>query len=165
MLLKNHFQQAYITHNLDEAVKLFDRQFGKLDWRVLSAILPMKTPIGAREASVRGALAWVGDLQLELIEPLSGYIDLFHTVTPADKSDATPHFHHVAVRRDDEGKMREEVAKLGLPLLFESRNDDLGLALIYVDATSVLGHYIEFVSGPQSAWDLFGWPEGKAVLP
>ena len=129
------------------------------------AELPLKPPSGDRRASVRGALAWVGDLQIEVIEPLSGHIDLFHRVMPADMSDATPHFHHIGVRRSDEAQMRDEVRNLGLPLLFESRNDDLGLVFIYVDATKILGHYIEFVSGQHSAWRLLGWPESKVVHP
>ena len=161
MFFKGHFQNAYVTHDLDDALAGIDRQFGKIDWIVVEPDMELKTPSGIKESSVKAALGWHDGHQLEIIQPVRGYCDHYLPVLPADKRDATPRFHHIAVRRDDEAAMRAEIERLGLPLEFEGAVP--GLVFIYLDARKVLGHHFEFIWATPEGWEMQGWPKDRPV--
>lgn len=161
MFFKGHFQNAYVTHDLDRAMAMIDERFGKIDWIVFEPDMILKTPDGDKASSVRAALGWAAGHQLELIQPVSGFCDHYMTAMVADESDATPQFHHVAVRRDDEAQMRAEIEELGFPVLFESSVP--GLIFVYLDARETLGHCIEFIWATPEGWEMQGWPKGRPV--
>ena len=161
MFLKNHFQNAYVTHDLTRAMALIDDRFGKTDWIVFEPDMVLEPPEGPKESSVKAALGWKDGLQIELIEPVRGFVDHYLPALPADRSDPTPRFHHIAVRRDDEAAMRAEIAQLGFPVLFESAVP--GLVFIYLDAREALGHAFEYIWAAPEGWDMQGWPRDKAV--
>lgn len=163
MFFKNHFQNAYVTHDLDRAMRLIDDRFGKVDWIVFDPEMVLQTPDGPRDSAVRAALGWKDGLQLELIQPVSGFLDHYLSALPADRSDPTPRFHHIAVRRDDEAAMRAEIEQLGFPVLFESSVP--GLVFIYLDASATLGHAFEYIWATPEGWEMQGWPSDKAVQP
>ena len=162
MFLKGHYQNAYVTHDLDKAMALLTEQYGVGDYIVFEPDMILKTPRGEKASSVRAALAWVGGLQLELIEGVSGFLDHYQPFLPADPADPTPRFHHMAVRRDDLAAMRAEIAELGLPLAFEGEVP--GLVFIYLDARASLGHYLEYVWCSPEGWEMIGWPKGRPVI-
>jgi hypothetical protein len=56
MYFKGHFQNAYVTHDLDDALAGIDKRFGKIDWIVFEPDMILKTPTGDRDSSVRAAL-------------------------------------------------------------------------------------------------------------
>lgn len=161
MYFKGHFQNAYVTHDLDDALAGIDKQFGKVDWIVFEPDMQLKTPSGIKESSVKAALGWHDGHQLEIIQPVRGYCDHYLPALPADKTDPTPRFHHIAVRRDDEKAMREEIARLGLPLEFEGEVP--GLIFIYLNAAKVLGHHFEFIWATPEGWEMQGWPNDRPV--
>jgi len=161
MLLKGHYQNAYVTHDLDRAMKLIDDRYGAIDWIVFEPDMVLKTDAGERESSVRAAVGWAGGLNIELIQPTRGWNDTYLPFLPADRNDPTPRFHHIAVRREDEAGMRAEIAGLGLPLAFEGSVP--GLLFIYLDARESLGHYLEYVWASPEAWEMQGWPKGRPV--
>ena len=161
MYFKGHFQNAYVTHNLDKALAGIDQRFGKIDWIVFEPDMVLKTPTGDKESSVRAALGWHDGHQIEVIQPVKGYLDHYLPALPADKNDATPRFHHIAVRRDDEAEMRAEIAELGLPLLFEGAVP--GLVFIYLDARESLGHCFEYIWASPEGWEMQGWPKDRPV--
>jgi hypothetical protein len=96
-------------------------------------------------------------LQIELIQPVSGHIAPYAAGLPADPSDAAPRFHHVAVRRDDPDALAREVEALALPVIFRTGGN--GISSVFVDATSRIGHPIEFVCATPEGWVLLGWPK------
>jgi Glyoxalase/Bleomycin resistance protein/Dioxygenase superfamily len=161
MFLNGHYQNAYVTHDLDKAMSLLTERFGLSNYIVFEPSMVLKTPEGEKAATVRAALAWAGGLQFELIEPGSGYQDHYLTFLPDDPADPTPRFHHAAVRRDDLAAMREEIAQLGLSTAFEGSVP--GLVFIYLDARSTLGHYLEYVWASPEGWDMIGWPRERPV--
>ena len=163
MFMKNHFQNAYITHNMDKAMKLIDDRFGKIDWIVFDPTMTLLTPHGEKQSTVRAALGWKDGLQIELIQPVSGYLDHYRSAMLPDPSDFTPQFHHVAFRRDDEAAMRAEIEQLGFPVLFESSVP--GLIFIYLDARETLGHAYEYIWATPEGWEMQGWPKDKVVQP
>jgi len=161
MYFHGHFQNAYVTHKLEDALGLIDDQFGKVDWIVFEPDMVLKTPHGTKEASVRAALGWHDGHQLEIIEPVKGYVDHYREALPEDKGDPTPRFHHIAMRRDDEAAMRAEVERLGLPLYYEGAVP--GLVFIYLDARKALGHYFEYIWATPEGWEMQGWPKGRGI--
>lgn len=63
--------------------------------------------------------------------------------------------------------MREEIARLGLPLAFEGPVSIKAAipspVFVYLDARATLGHYVEFTWKSPEAWQFVGWPEGRPV--
>jgi len=161
MFLQGHYQNAYVTHDLDRAIELVNRRYGTRDWIVFEPDMILRTPDGDKPSSVRAALAWAGGLQLELIQPTRGWHEHYLPFLPTDTSSPVPRFHHIAVRRDDLDAMREEIDRLGLPLAFEGEVP--GLVYVYLDARESLGHYLEYVWATPEGWDMIGWPEGRPV--
>jgi hypothetical protein len=161
MFMTNHYQNAYITHDLDKAMQIVTDRYDVKDYITFEPDMVLKTPDGDRQASVRVALGWCGDVQIELIQPVSGWTDPYAVVLPADTSDVAPRFHHIAVRRDNLEEMRAEIARLGLPVVFEGEVP--GLIFIYLDARESLGHFFEYVWATPEGWDMTGWPKDRPV--
>jgi hypothetical protein len=162
MFLRGHYQNAYVTHDLDRAMALLTERYGVGDYIVFEPDMMLKTPSGVKPSKVRAALAWAGGLQLELIQPVSGFLDHYLPYLPADAADPVPRLHHIAVRRDDLDAMRAEIDQLGLPLAFEGEVP--GLVFIYLDARESLGHFLEYVWATPEGWEMIGWPKGRPVL-
>ena len=168
MFLRGHFQNAYVTHDLDRAMEGVADRFGIDHFDRFDPDMVVKTTSGEQPLCVRVASFWVGGLNIEMIEPVSGYVDHYVALLPQDRSDPVPRFHHASFRRDDEAGMRDEIARLGLPLAFEGPVTIKGpipkLIFVYLDARATLGHYLELTWKSADAWKLVGWPEGRAVL-
>ena len=158
MFLRGYYQNAYVTHNLDRAIELFGEVYGLKDFHTVDADMTLSTPEGDKPSQVRVGMAWSGRIQIELIQPVSGYLEPYLPYLPADRSDAVPRPHHIAVRRNDLATMRQEARSLGLPLAFESGIP--GLQCIFLDARKSLGHYLEFVWASPDGWKMLGWPAG-----
>jgi hypothetical protein len=162
MFLQGHYQNAYVTHDMDRAMEMISDRYGVGDWIVFEPDMILKTPTGDKPSKVRAALAWDGGLNIELIQPVSGHLDHYLPFLPADRKDPTPRFHHMAVRRDDEAAMRAEIERLGLPLAFEGQVP--GLIFIYLDARESLGHFFEYVWASPEGWEMTGWPKERPVM-
>jgi hypothetical protein len=160
MFLKGHYQNAYVTHDFARAQAAIDKRFGKADWIVFEPDMILKTPGGDKEASVKAGLAWYGGMQIELIQSTKGWSGQYDMMLPADRSDITPRLHHIALRRENEAEMRQEIAELGLPLLFEGSVPGVTV-FIYLDARETLGHFLEYVWSTPEGWEMQGWPAGR----
>jgi hypothetical protein len=162
MLLKGHYQNAYVTHDIDAAMAALDRQYGKIQWIIFEPDMVLKTDDGDKESSVKASLGWYGGLQIELIQPTRGWKQHYEPMLAPDTADPSPRFHHIALRRDDEAAMRTEIAGLGLPLAFEGSVPGV-MVFVYLDARATLGHYLEYVWATPEGWAMQGWPAGRAV--
>lgn len=157
MSLRGHYQNAYVTHDLDQAMELTGSAFGLGSFSAFDNEMVSLTPQGERSSRLRVATAWAGGVQIELIQPVSGYLDPYFPALPKGRTDPVPRLHHVAVRREDLAEMRDEAMALGLPLAFES--EGAGINCIFLDARTRFGHFFEFVTATPEGWKLVGWPE------
>ena len=157
MSLQGFYQIGYVTHDLERAIGLIDHGFGLSEFGHFEGELVLQGAFGERTVRLRVGTAWVGSHQIELIQPLSGYVGTYAAGLPADTDDATPRFHHVAVRRECDDQMRRDIISLGLPVVFET--DGAGIFSALVDARQRLGHYLEFVSASSQGWEMLGWPK------
>jgi cytochrome P450 len=167
MFIRGHMQNAYVTHDLDKAMEIYGNCFGVEKWDRIDPEMTVNTVHGVQPLSVRVATYWAGGLNIEIIEPVAGYVDHYVSMLPDDKTDAVPRFHHISMRREDETEMRKEIAELGLRLAFEgpltSKDNIPSLVFIYLDARESLGHYVEYTWKSPEGWKFVGWPEGRPI--
>lgn len=140
-----HSQIAYVTNDLDAAMAALKDAYGTPGFFELSNIQPGEDPTGKPVLKV--ALAVVGGVEVELIEPVGDTAPLFSDCLPGGDGLAIC-FHHVATRIDGPiAHWEAHVASLDLtrhPVVFEGGVGDM-LRYIYTDERATVGHYVEHV--------------------
>lgn len=153
-LLGGRFHQvAYVTDDFDGALKLLRRRHGIERFLELRDI---RFPVdrAGSEAHCHVALGRTGGLEYELIQPLSGAVELYRGPLGHDRR---LHFHHVAQRLDtlaDMAALRRTAEARGFPIAIEGESN--GMTYFYVDARDTLGHYVEYIHGTPDYWSAVG---------
>jgi hypothetical protein len=151
MLLERHYQNAYVTPDIDRAMDALTRRFG-VDFNIrLQVDNAIRTPQGDGVARIDMALGWVGDLQYELIQPLSGMIDIY---SEAVRPDRLLTFHHVAMRVLDWDALQSEIDHLGLSTVLQGESGTT--KFLYVDGRETFGHYLEYMQTDPESWARIG---------
>lgn len=151
MLLLGHYQNAYVTRDLDAAIATMRRAYGIEDWLTYTAEMDVTTPAGRGPAANKLAFGWADGLQYELIQPLSGQVGFY---TEALRDDDGMRFHHICMRKADLDAARAEIARQNLPIVYEG---ETGVTrFFYADARATLGHYLEFVQMSDEIWVRMG---------
>jgi hypothetical protein len=148
MFLDNHYQNAYVTRDLNKAVSLFRAQYGIDTFKLFESTIDVRTPAGRGMATMKVALGWVGNLQYELVEPVSGQVDIYRD---ALSDDAPLRFHHICMRVHDWGHLRTELERRKQPVVLEGGTAGQ-LQFAYVDARDSLGHYLEYCWMTPERW-------------
>jgi len=161
MFFKDHYQNGYVTHDIDRAIDLMSTNFGLSDYVMFDpADISVNTPHGPRAYKARMALAWSGGLQIELIQPLNDDTRvLYRDALAADVADYVPRFHHVAVRRPTLEALRAEVKQLGFPFLMDGEVP--GFVFYYIDVRPQIGHHVEMTWATDEMWAFNQWPADK----
>ena len=106
MLEGQHYQNAYVTRDIDKAVA---RVTARADVRSVvqfEATTEVLTAAGTMPHTIKLAFIWVGDLQYEFIEPIAEAVPMFSTMLPYDD---VPRFHHSCARVPDWDDFRRRV--------------------------------------------------------
>jgi hypothetical protein len=109
------------------------------------------TPAGRGPAENKLAFGWAGGLQYELIQPLSGQVELY---TEALRDDGGMRFHHVCMRVRDLDAARAEIERHTLPIVYAG--DTGATRFFYADARATLGHYLEYLQMSDEMWARLG---------
>lgn len=140
-----HSQVAYVTTDLDRALAVFRDDYGVPAFHVFANDAPgLVQSDGAR---LRIALALVGGVEIELIEPQGDSAPLFSEALPADGSFAI-RFHHVAIRI--EGSLADFEAHMASidparhPVVWQGAMGAV-MRYAYTDERPALGHFVEHV--------------------
>jgi hypothetical protein len=152
MIEGRHYQNAYVTRNIDKAVAEFTAKADvrtSMQFQVTTEVL---TSEGLKEQTVKLAFIWVGDLQYEFIEPVSEAVPVFSSWLPDDDA---PKFHHSCSLVDDWDDFRRRVDEQGYPVVFEGAAGT-GVKFLYLDARDVIGHYLEFCWMSEEQWKQVG---------
>lgn len=144
------FQMSYITRDLDAAVAHAREALGVGDMAITEAEVEVLCYGKLRPLKVRAAMANVGRNQLEIIEPVSGAIEIY--TNEVDLSAHILNFHHIAiaVRGGFENwlALLDEVRASGDAFAFlyppEPTPEDK-LCFCYVDTRARLSHYTEYL--------------------
>jgi len=150
--LEHHYQNAYITRDLDAAIELFRTRHGFDAFQRYEISYELKTGAGLGTASIKLALGWIGNLQYELIQPVSGAVDIYTRELPES---STLGFHHVAMRVHDWSSFRAEVERQKLPVIMEGGAPGQSQWL-YIDARDTIGHYLEYCYMTPERWVQLG---------
>jgi Glyoxalase/Bleomycin resistance protein/Dioxygenase superfamily len=153
MFTGRHYQNAYVTRNVEKAVAQFKE---RADIRTLYEIeTPVKvwTPQGEGVGMQKLAFIWVGDLNFELIEPKEGdVLAIYRDALPADDS---LQFHHVCQVVDEWEPLWARVQAQPYPVVLKGGTPGL-LEFCYLDTRAWLGHYTEYVWMVPERWAAMG---------
>jgi hypothetical protein len=153
--LNEFFQNAYVTRNLESAVKAITQRHGIRDWVYFEPKMDVYTPVaGNAPCHVKVGLGWVGGLQIELIEPVSGNLQHYLDYLPTSTTDYSPRLHHICMRVPDWDKARDEIAEKRWPVAYEGGVE--GCKFVYLDARDSLGHYVEYMWMSDELWAYSG---------
>jgi Glyoxalase/Bleomycin resistance protein/Dioxygenase superfamily len=151
MLEGKHYQNAYITRDIAKALGSFKKRAGVEGVQSFEAEVEVTTPAGRGMAKNKLAFIWIAGMQYELIEPVSGLVDIYSDALPADDS---LKFHHVAMRVPEWEPFRAKVNQQRYPVVLEGGGDLL--RFVYLDARDFLGHYLEYVWATPERWAAMG---------
>lgn len=152
MLEGRHFQNAYLCDDLEKGIELFRQRGLTREPMIIPVDQQIQTPDGLKRQKGRICFVWVGDMQYELIESEIDEAGIYANCAPGE---GYFRFHHVCFRVDDWDAFRSRLDSLGYPLAMERppTDDPHALKFLYLDARSVLGHYIEYTWMPDAMWD------------
>ena len=137
-----HSQLAYVTNDLDAAAAVFEKDYGAPGFYKFDNAQVARPG----DPQLRIALARVGGVEIELIEPVGLAEPPFADFLPQRRSELAIRFHHVAIRiegslADWEGH-RAAIDIRHHPIVLEGSLGDL-LRFFYTDERARLGHYVE----------------------
>lgn len=139
-------QTAYVTTDLERAMPQVGAAHGIRDWFSSSGF---EFQMGkGRSGHIDLALAYVGDMQIEVIQPLDGDLDFYRCMFSGD--DFQIKFHHLCKSYETRAEFDAKVAELnlaGIDLPVERTQDtcnDRGV-VCYADFRQQMGHFMEYV--------------------
>ncbi len=141
-LLSGFFQIGYVTRVLDAAVRQLGAIHGIERFRIKRDVASMP---GMPKMLLHQAHAFIGAVQIEIIQPAGGDDKLYRDFCAADNS-AIRH-HHFGMWVDDAVEysgLRAALEEQNIPIVFEASIPNIGGA-IYADTRATLGHYLEYV--------------------
>ncbi len=135
-------QICWVTDDIEASERLLSEQFGVAAWTRIPDV-----EFGADTTTLRGepvrfvvhvSLAYAGDLQLELIQPVEG------PTIHAEFLDAHgPGLHHVCFEVDDVDAACAAAEETGLPVLMRGSMMDGEIEFAYVDGSAGGAPYVE----------------------
>ena len=142
-------QIAWVTDDIEATERLLSEQFGVAAWTRLPGIVFDAEHTTLRgepvELSLHVSLGYAGDLQLELIQPVSGpgiHREFLHAHGPG--------LHHVCFEVDDLAAACVAAEAAGLPVLMRGSMMDGEIEFAYVDGSAGGAPYVELARiGPQ----------------
>jgi hypothetical protein len=152
VLLEGHFQNGYVTADLDRAVEQLRTQWGIDDVTRFEVAVDVRTVRGFGPGVCKVAFKWLGNLQFEVLQPVSGLDGIYDDALRSGQSIV---FHHICMRVFDWDRLHAELDRQKLPIVLEGARGD-GLRVLYADARDRLGHYLEYVWMSPEVWTASG---------
>lgn len=138
--LPGFFQIAYVTTDLERAMRTFDEQYGVKHYFELRDV--------AYDESTRVSIAtaYAGDVMIELIEPKGTGDSIYELLLPNDGDFAIRHHHmgHLFQREEDLRQAVQLATRKGQAIAYEGGMEGV-LKAVYIDTRDVLGHYLEYI--------------------
>jgi hypothetical protein len=138
-------QIAYVTTDLARACATFG-DYGIPRFHIVERDLDVAVRGERGAMRLKLGFAAIGAIEIELIEPCGGRVEIYTEALPQDGRFAIA-LHHLRVRvrgtRADWERNRAELAAATLPIALEGGRE--GVGFVYVDDRARLGHYTEYV--------------------
>lgn len=149
-LFRDMIQIAYVTNDIDAATEHLQTTQGMSCFRInrgssLGGSIDVDGTI-ADEWVIDAALTYAGTTNIEVIQPVSGSVDLYASgIRPGSLLT----FHHLGFRVDDFDEATAVVRRAGRKWIQHATFGDIRFG--YLDMTHELGHYVEVMEmGPQA---------------
>jgi hypothetical protein len=153
MLEGHHYQNAYVTRDIGRWIETFKLRADIDRLITYEGATEVVTRSGPGVQSCKLAFIWIGDLQYELIEPISGAVDIYRDALPAGDGLV---FHHICMRVPAWEPFRDRVDTQPYPIVLEGGNE--ALRFLYLDARQFLGHFLEYTWMTEERWLQLGAP-------
>jgi hypothetical protein len=143
-MYKNIFQLAWITTDVDRAVEVFREEQGIESIGVFKGF---ELPVANSEPLVIDVgLCYVGDMQFEIIQPVSGPADLYSRHLPANGEFSLQYHHMCSVldSAEEYDRVLENYRKRGVTIEVEGGFGEGG-RFFYADTRNTVDHYQEYV--------------------
>jgi len=146
------FQVAYVTRDIERAQSLFSQTHGAHRFMEMRDIHYETGP--GRQAHCHVALAYVGAIEIELIQPIDGDVQIYRDGLP-DEAGPVVRFHHLCRRFDTLAAYQTQLdgyraAGRALPIV--GKAEGIG-SYFYCDLRDELGHYLEGIYFDEGAAD------------
>lgn len=145
-LFGNFFQHGYVTNDMAKAKSVFAEQYGVSQYIDIDNAFDVQTPDGPRTLDLRIALAYVDDLQVELIEPVGGSAaEMYRQVLPANDFGIVIHHMAYVIPGPEEAwhEFRRQLGNDTYPIAIEAEIGPVKFA--YIDTRRTTGHYSEYL--------------------
>jgi len=155
-------QVAIIVRDLDAAMRRYHDEYGVGPWAIFEfnpqTIDDMLIDDAPAEYAMRLAVAFIGRLQFELIEPLDG-----RSIYAQHLADHGEGLHHVALAVDDYGQAERTLRSKGHHILMGGNHQ--GVTYAYFSTQEALGFPVELYSAiPKGKPDAVYPPGAKSPL-
>lgn len=154
------FQLSYITRDMDQAIEHCRTALGIESFHRSQSTTEVLSGGRVQSLTVKAAMANIGNHQLEIIEPVSGPVEVY--TDAVDLSGHLLNFHHIAIAvrggRAGWDKLQSELHDSGDEIAFlfpAAPSPDDKVRFCYVDTRARIGHYTEYL------W----WDEALTGLP
>lgn len=127
------FQLAYVTNDLERAVKLLGESYAITNWSYIEA------------GVMRVALAWTNGQQIELIETAKEQYQPLYDDWIGRKGDFVIRHHHYGYFINSEEEwalLRQQITKAGRKMWMDIEVE--AMKVIYIEAPE-LGHFLEYI--------------------
>ncbi|WP_397589376.1 VOC family protein [Sphingorhabdus sp.] len=144
VLFQRHFQTCYLVDDVKQAMARFGENYGITKWHVMDMLEMMGEGAPARFI----ALAWAGDMMIELIEPDEAVPSIYQE-WQRDRG-LESRFHHLGflVYSEEEfSGIKQQLVEQGFPIVAEAELGNV-LKAAYMDTTKALGHFYELIYLP-----------------
>ena len=137
------FQIAYVTTDLDRALAVFGEDYGMTEFARMSAL---ELRHGSGETlTIEVGLAWIDDVQIEIVEPRGGRDGIYRDALENSSSDVV--MHHLGIRlptREAVEQQRAQSLRHGQEIALSGEIEGVS-AFFYADARATAGHYLEYL--------------------
>jgi hypothetical protein len=140
--IKDGFQNAWVVPDLQSAMKYWVEDIGVGPWFTLRPNVQNARYRGNAinsGSSTTIAVSWMGDLEIELIQPDDDRPSVYRDTVPAGRTS----FHHICVWTDNLDRAVNAYREEGFVTAFEGNAGSLRFA--YVDTSPMLGCMIEIL--------------------
>lgn len=139
------YQLGYVTNDLDAAIDHYGRLLGGSDFVITERILDARMREGRMPLHMRFGLAYLGDITVELIEPLSDETGFYSSLLPTQGFGiALHHLGYLLEPDTDWESFRGAVEPERVA--FELSGDP---NVFYLDTRAELGHHVEYLQFSQ----------------
>jgi len=155
-------QIGILTRDLDRVVRTWSDKYGVGPWQIHdfdpSNMTDMTVAGKPADFGMRIAIAFIGEMMLEVIEPTS---DGNIYAESLDRHGGADHFHHILCSTDEGFRASlDRFRDKGVPTM-QSGHMSTGATFAYLDTEADLGFALEVADVPEN----FSLPEPAAIYP